>query len=744
MTGNSKMLLVHSVRVAVLLSHNSERALATLLRLLHKRLSLLEINLLLTDASGCQFLEQMDFPGSPSFSLCSNSEIVRTAIAVLNRKNRHHRPDCILLPVSLQHKTVAMLVLHCDRGQVPDKNDLAVLQNILEEIYWLITNRNRLPGHKQFSFLAASLREMEQTRSRKELFNSIRRMLSPYGCVTCHLKLKSPFTNQPVHYSYCAPDWAELQSALDKQQRDVIAQVEEDRQTGPHCFKLPRSSPTPGSIQVLPLMFRRKNRGIVTLFQPRNRTEQNRLTPLQLEIFALLAARKITWLADHQKPAGHGDAVRKLRDLNRVYHVCQIINSTLKLNELCHLLLSSAVSEEGGGFSRSMLFMANNRSQTLQGMLGVTQSSASRLNRIPLKDRPEISREDLDRQHHDPFCQQIRRIHVSKKEDHPVSRAATDKQPVTISKEEARKFFDFEILGPLVFVPLQGREEIVGILATEEAGEEKEVPLSRVRFLQLIADRAGIAIENSLLLNRLEQTHNNLRQMQESLLQQEKLAALGEMATSIAHELKSPLVSIGGFARRLAGQPGLGKEAEEYTEIIIREVQRMEGLLSGTLAFSRKKPLRIESCNLKQIIDEAILLAIPETTALDIHIELHEQNPVVEGDCEKLVQVVVNLLTNAVEAMPVDGQLSVRVQPATLRGDQAILIEIEDSGGGVDDTILRNIFNPFFTTRKEGTGLGLSITYRLVELHHGDIRIQNSDKGAVFQVFLPIAYGEHH
>ena len=108
------------------------------------------------------------------------------------------------------------------------------------------------------------------------------------------------------------------------------------------------------------------------------------------------------------------------------------------------------------------------------------------------------------------------------------------------------------------------------------------------------------------------------------------------------------------------------------------------------------------------------------------------------GDCRQLRQVVLNLLANARQAMPKGGTLYLRAGRCTLRGEEAVFIQVEDTGGGIPAEILRNIFNPFFSTHPKGTGLGLSISHRIVEQHQGEIEVVNGERGALFTVRLPL------
>jgi signal transduction histidine kinase len=218
------------------------------------------------------------------------------------------------------------------------------------------------------------------------------------------------------------------------------------------------------------------------------------------------------------------------------------------------------------------------------------------------------------------------------------------------------------------------------------------------------------------------------------------MAVLGEMAAQVAHELRNPLVSIGGFSRRLARQELADPQAREYAGIIAREVSRMEEMLGNILAFSKKQLVCLENCSIGELLHEVFDLEAEyyQRQKITLVSELAETLPQVVGDCRQLRQVFLNVMINARQVMSDGGVLTVRASVGTLRGDKAVLVEIEDTGGGISPVVMRNIFNPFFSTFAKGTGLGLSISHRIIAHHHGEMEVINGEKGACFIISLPL------
>jgi signal transduction histidine kinase len=268
----------------------------------------------------------------------------------------------------------------------------------------------------------------------------------------------------------------------------------------------------------------------------------------------------------------------------------------------------------------------------------------------------------------------------------------------------------------------------------------RAIGLDRLRFLELFAHQASSAMENSLLLQRLETVNRDLRETHERLAQGEKMAALGELAASIAHELKTPLVTIGGFAQRLNRQITTDSKEAEYCDIIVRESRRMEKILSEILAFSKKQLLCVGECRVEDLFDQALALVDDalKKSHIEVSLALADNLPTFQGDEQRLLQVLINLIDNARQSMDGGGVLSLRASLSTLYSEPAIAIEIQDTGCGVTIEAQKEIFTPFYTTKDQGTGLGLAISQRIIHQHHGSIGVHSDPSGSIFTIRLPL------
>lgn len=516
------------------------------------------------------------------------------------------------------------------------------------------------------------------------------------------------------------------------------------------------SARLPAAVAAVPLIFQQQLWGIFTIFEQADATPlalaSDRAARGMLMTVAEQVAQAMERLAAvEQREEFSRENATKLQEISLLYRISRAMHSTLHLDELMHLTLSAATVEGGAGFERAMLFLVNERSGFLQGMLGVSRAGAGKV-LSPAKglaawEHPHIDQAARSAQRQDPFCRQVSKQRLSlERGDHPLVQAVLQERVVLVSDYErsAPSFAAMKeqfSIGHCACAPLVGRERVHGVVLVDSPGSREGIAPERRRFLELFANQAARAMENSLLLQRLEESHRNLRETQEQMIQGEKMAALGETAASVTHELRNPLVSIGGFANRLAGMlPPESKEAE-YSQVIVREVRRMEEMLSNILAFSKKQMLCIVACRLDEIIDEVLALeAEPlQRASIGLRKEIGDDLPPIQGDEQKLRQVLLNLIANARQSMASGGMLTVRVYATVLRGDPAVALEVEDTGGGISPSVMRNIFNPFFTTRDKGTGLGLSIVHRIIEHHQGDIEVQNGEQGARFIIRLAVA-----
>lgn len=264
--------------------------------------------------------------------------------------------------------------------------------------------------------------------------------------------------------------------------------------------------------------------------------------------------------------------------------------------------------------------------------------------------------------------------------------------------------------------------------------KSKRKIISNLTF-SLVKDRRGKIQGIAIIVEDVTQQ----RKMEEYLQHSTKLAALGTMAVSVAHELRNPLSAIYGFASLLLNETEPRDSKKKFLEIIIEEAQRLTQVAQGLLEFGKPSSEPLQEVSLCKVFQKVLTLVAPEVTNREVKVknEIPPDLPLVWGHPQDLQQAFFNILINALQSvLPSEGEI-------TLKGwvdekNNWIVIEISDNGKGIDSQDLPYIFDPFFSTKEKGIGLGLAITSRIITNHHGLIKV-NSQPGAgtTFRIRLP-------
>ncbi|MGE5569676.1 MAG: two-component system sensor histidine kinase NtrB [Rhodospirillales bacterium] len=237
---------------------------------------------------------------------------------------------------------------------------------------------------------------------------------------------------------------------------------------------------------------------------------------------------------------------------------------------------------------------------------------------------------------------------------------------------------------------------------------------------------------------QLAEANLNLQEAEAAVRRSERLAALGQLSAGLAHELRNPLGTMRGSAEMLIKSLPEGNEiAAELAGFISSEVDRINSLVTRFLEFARPLELKLQKAELSEVCDRAIAQLERDRGNLEVTVYKNYSPDVrpFEFDPELMERVVYNLLLNAAQATPPGGAVTIKTRLV----DGMVEISVIDRGRGVDPAHIENIFNPFFTTKKDGIGLGLAIVSKIVDLHGGKITVESDPgKGSVFRVFLPL------
>jgi signal transduction histidine kinase/HAMP domain-containing protein len=278
------------------------------------------------------------------------------------------------------------------------------------------------------------------------------------------------------------------------------------------------------------------------------------------------------------------------------------------------------------------------------------------------------------------------------------------------------------------------KEKMLGVLRV--SNKEGNFVEEDAKILIILANHMAVAMENAELYRNLQEKMAELRETQEQLVQSAKLAAIGELASNVAHEINNPLTSIIGFTE-LAREDDDREMIRNSLDIVEKEALRAREIVKQLLGFARKKPLQLTEVMINDVLRDVVVLSSSQARMSKVKIsEEYENVPITIGDIDQLKQVFLNIITNAVHAMPHGGFLTIK----TSMVGEYIFASIADTGQGIPQEVRHRIFEPFFSTKKDsGTGLGLSISYRIIQDHGGRIDVESEEgKGTTFIVRLPI------
>jgi signal transduction histidine kinase len=292
----------------------------------------------------------------------------------------------------------------------------------------------------------------------------------------------------------------------------------------------------------------------------------------------------------------------------------------------------------------------------------------------------------------------------------------------------------------MICVPLIIRGRPKGVIAV--LNKRKQIfDQTDLDLLTSMAQQIAVAIENAKLYNRLEEkfelTAQELKIAQEKLIRSERLIAIGHLIQGVAHELRNPLTSIGGFALRIKKEQNNEEKTNKYVDIILNETARLERLVKQVQKFTDIQSATLRPDNIEKVITSVQDRFRPLTIKQDINLQIHVEHdlPMIDMNPPQLFTALSNIMENALESMSNGGTLELRVY----RENHDLAIIIRDTGIGIAGDQLDSIYDPFITSKTKGAGLGLTMVHQIIMNHHGEIHIQSeTSKGTIVTIRLPI------
>ena len=400
---------------------------------------------------------------------------------------------------------------------------------------------------------------------------------------------------------------------------------------------------------------------------------------------------------------------------------------TLDIDEILKLVLEGVTKNIG--FDRARLYLVNEKKNILECKMAVGV------------DEDRIKGVVLSLDKHDSVVARS----ICERKPFVIPEAQNDPRVNPLMKEKFN-------LHSLVVIPLFAKDKALGAIAADHVEAGRSITKQTLESVMTFAQQAGLAIHNAFMYQELktfsqqmeekiQQTTADLRKTEAQLIRSEKLAALGQLAAGIAHEIRNPLTSINILIHSLRDKPSDEERHQEDLRVIEEEIHRINEIVDQFLRFAKPAPPLLQEADVLSLFEETLLLLKPQIEKQRIFVEKEfPALPPTVLDREQMKQVILNLLLNALQAMPGGGRL--RLSAQVLEDNRWIQLSIQDTGVGIPPEDMNKLFDPFFSTKEGGVGLGLSIAHRILDQHRGKIQAQSTPgRGTLFTLWLPISHG---
>jgi signal transduction histidine kinase len=287
-----------------------------------------------------------------------------------------------------------------------------------------------------------------------------------------------------------------------------------------------------------------------------------------------------------------------------------------------------------------------------------------------------------------------------------------------------------EAFRSILSVPLQFHDDNIGVINVQTI-QPRAFDKSDRQLLKTIAHQVSGLIRSARLFETVLDANKELEQAHERLIESEKMAALGRLSATLSHELRNPLAGLKGASQLLNRKTSDQDERKQYVKLIIEEVERLGKIVDDLIHFAKPKVLNIRMFDANKVIEDLLLLHSEDLAYKKIMVRKRlSKLPVIRADLDKFKQIVVNIMINAMDAMPDGGELliisSVTIDEKAER--EVVTFQFKDTGNGIAEDAIDHVLEPFFTTKPNGVGLGLAVSKSIIEQHGGEISIESGTK----------------
>lgn len=428
-------------------------------------------------------------------------------------------------------------------------------------------------------------------------------------------------------------------------------------------------------------------------------------------------------------------------------HLSETMGEEAETETTFYNILVGVTSGSGLGFNRAMLFMVSD--DLLEGRMAVGPDSFDEA--IEIWNSLSSSDADLTVQYpieikRGSLLKKVQAFSVSLSADNIFTWALKNKERVHVKNawnddrvgDDIRKFMEVD---EFIVMPMISFSKVIGIIVADNKYNMTGISSQSIDLLSIFSFQAAFLIENYLNLIEVKKEMKKLEERQDAIVESEKMAAVGRIASHIAHEIRNPLVTMGGYAKRILkhssdNSPDL-KKISKSADIILKESERLEKILSNVMDFTKPSKYIKEFNDINHIIRDTyrLLKNVLLEKNIKVKMDLDDTLPNIKSDFNQMKQVLLNLFQNAIDATPSGGSIHI----ITESDEASILVRFIDTGSGIAADNPDVIFEPFFTTKITGVGLGLANVRKIIKDHRGKIWAFNREEGgAEFVIKIPL------
>ncbi len=464
---------------------------------------------------------------------------------------------------------------------------------------------------------------------------------------------------------------------------------------------------------------------------------------------------------------------RKTYQLQLTHEIGRLFQESLDIDRVLGTVLTCITAGNALGFNRGFVFLLDENGAHLEGRMALGPSSAEEAGEIwrEISQRDLTLGEILDAAEHIPAPLTPLQQHTAQLEIRlgnqcfPALQSAIEAKSAALLThselivpechagaphlsardcEEGRQLAALLSAYSVAVAPLIAKERLIGVIFADNLYSNAPIEADDMQLLDTLAQQAALTIDNAL-------TYQALQGAQRELVSAERLVAVGEMAARVSHEIRNPLATIGGFGHSILKKPDDASAVKRKARVIVSEVARLEELLTDLLDMARARPLQRQPESINEIAEHALLLAEADIRAYNVQVErsFAPDLPMLCVDRARLLQALLNTIRNGAQAMTDGGTMHLKTRLITQPSENSealvewMEIEIADSGSGIPERAIKQVFDPFFSTKVSGSGLGLPVTRRIIEDHGGRIDVQSREgEGTTFIFQLPALRAE--